>query len=141
MPQELKVKTLDGGDLSVEVMLTSAIQELKTILRERKHCEDPIERQILKVKVLAAGLLVDDDQTLESAGLLHDESKVTVIYCRNEVEAATKKAILAEGQLQVNIPSSLTEIPARAFEDSNQVVKVAIPELVTAIGYQAFRKL
>ena len=70
MPQELKVKTLDGGDLSVEVMLTSAIQELKTILRERKHCEDPIERQILKVKVLADGLLVDDDQTLGVCGVV-----------------------------------------------------------------------
>ena len=92
-----------------------------------KDCEDPIERQILKVKVLSDGFLVDDHQTLESAGLLHAESEVTVIYCRNEVEAATKEAIHEEGLLQVNIPSSLTEIPARALKECKQVVHSGSP--------------
>ena len=138
MPCELKGKTLEGGDLTVKVVPTTTIRELKAMLHEKKHCEDPIERKILKVKVLADGLLVDDDQTLESAGLLHAESEVTVIYSRNEIEASTKKAIDAEGLLQVNIPSSLTEISARAFENCNQVVKVAIPESVTAIRAFAF---
>ena len=111
MPHQLKVRTLEGLDLTVEVMPTNTIKELKAILREKKHCEDLIERQSLKVKVLVDGLFVDDDQTLESAELLHTESEVTVVYCRNEVEAATKEAIHAEGLLQVNIPSSLTAIP------------------------------
>ena len=138
MPCELQVKTLEGGDLTVEVMPTNTIKELKAILREKKNCEDPIERKILKVKVLADGSLIDDKQTLESAGLLQDESKVTVIYCRNEVEAATKKAIHAEGLLQVNIPCSLTEISAGAFGNFQQVVKAVIPESVTGIGQYAF---
>ena len=116
----------------------STIKELKAMLLEEKDCEDPIERQILKVKVLARGLLVDDDETLESAELLHAESEVTVIYCRNEVEAATKEAIHEEGLLQVNIPSSLTEIPAQAFKECKQVVTVAVPESVTVIGRWAF---
>ena len=77
---------------------------MKAMLYEKKHGEDPIERKILKAKVLADGLLVDDDETLESAGLLHPEAEVTVIYSRNEGEAATKDAIHAEGLLQVNIP-------------------------------------
>ena len=149
MPRELKVKTLEGGDLTVEVIPASTIKELKAILREKKHCEDPIEDQILKVKVLADGLLVDDDQTVESAGLLHAESEVTAIYCRNEVEAAKKEAIHAEGLLQVNIPCSLTEISAGAFGNCNQMVKVAscnslasatIPPSVTKIGNGAFLK-
>ena len=139
MPRELKVKTLEGGDLTVQVMPTSTVQELKAMLHEKKHCEDPIEHKILKVKVLANGLFVDDDQTLEFAGLLHAESEVTVIYSRNEVEAATKDAIHAEGLLQVNIPGSVTEIPHGAFQECNQMVKVAIPESVTAIGERAFR--
>ena len=138
MPREVKVKTLQGGVLTVEVMPTNTIEELKAILHEKKHCEDPIERQILKVKVLADGLLVDDDHTLEPAGLLHGESEVTVIYSRNEVEAATKEAIHEEGLLQVNIPSSLTEIPTGAFEYCSQVVMVAIPESVTLIWGRAF---
>ena len=138
MPRELKVKTLEGGVVTVEVMQRTTIRELKAMLHEQKHCGDPIERKILKVKVLADGLLVDDDQTLESAGLLHDESNVTVIYSRNEVEAATKETIPAEGLLQVNIPFSLKEIPAWAFHACHQVVKVAIPKSVTAIRHAAF---
>jgi len=35
---------------------------------EKKHCEGRIDRQILKVQVLVGELLIDDDQTLESAG-------------------------------------------------------------------------
>ena len=138
MPHEVKVRTLEGGVLTVEVLATNTIKELKAMLHEKKHCGDPIERQILKVKVLADGLLVNDDQTLESAGLLHDDSEVTVIYSRNEVEAATTEAIRAEGRLQVNIPPSLTEISASAFEWDTKVVKVAIPESVTVIGDCAF---
>ena len=92
MPREvLTVKTLEGGVLSVEVMPTNTIEELKAMLHEKKHCEDPIEHKILRVKVLANGLLVDDGQTLEFAGLLHAESEVTVIYSRNEVEAEQKR--------------------------------------------------
>ena len=121
MPCEVKVKTLEGGDLTVQVVPTTTIRELKAMLHEKKHCEDPIERKILKVKVLADGLLVDDDQTVDSAGLLHAESEATVIYSRNEVEAATKGAIHAEGLLQVTIPSSLTEIRAGAFEDCKRL--------------------
>jgi len=138
MPHKVKVKTLEGGVLTVEVMPTNTMEELKAMLREKKHCEDPIERKILKVEVLADGVLVDDDQTLESSGLLHEESEVTVIYSRNEVEAAAKEAIHEEGFLQVNIPNSLTEIHAGTFEDCHQVVKVAIPESVTTIGEGAF---
>ena len=139
MLRELKVKTLEGGDLTIDVMPTNTITELKARLHQEKRCEDPVERQILQAKVLAnGGLLLDDDQTLESAGLLNEELEVTVIYSRNEVEAATKEAIHAEGFLQVNIPSSLTEIPAEAFEDYHQVVTVAIPESVTVIGEAAF---
>ena len=115
MPREVKVQTLEGGVLTVQVKPASTVKELKSMLHENKHCEDPIERQILQVKVFVDGLFVDDDQTLESAGLLHDESEVTVIYSRNEVEAATKDAIHAEGFLQVNVPSSLTEITFGAF--------------------------
>ena len=139
MPCEVKLKTLEGGVLTVVAMPTNTIQELKAVLYEMKHCEDPIERKILKVKVLADGLLVDDDQTLESTGLLHEESEATVIYSRNVAEAATNEALRAEGFLQVNIPPSLSEIPAGAFQDCKQVVKVAIPESVTAIGDGAFQ--
>ena len=138
MPREVKVNTLEGGVFTVKVLPANTIEELKAMLREKKHCEDPIERQILKVEVLVNTLLVDDDQTLESAGLLHAQSEVTVIYSRNVVEAAAKGAIHAKGLLEVKIPSSLTEIPAGAFQGQNQVVKVTIPESVTVIANGAF---
>ena len=139
MFRELKVKTLAGVDLTIEVTPTNTVEELKAMLCKKKLCEDPTEQEVCQVKVLAVGLSIDDDhQTLESAGLLHAESEVTVIYSRNVVEAATKEAIHAKGLLQVNIPFGLTEIPAGAFKNCNQVLKVAIPESVIAIGRSAF---
>ena len=137
---ELKVKTLDGGDLNLEVVPATTIKELKAMLFRKKHGGDPIDRKIVRVEVLADRGWLDDDQTVDSAGLLRAESEVTAIFGRNEVEAATKEAIHAEGLLQVNIPSSLTEISAGAFEDCHQVVKVVIPESVTAIGDGAFAR-
>ena len=152
MPREVKLKTLEGGVLTVEVMPTTTIKELKAILYEKKHCEDLIERLILRVKVLADGLLVDDDQTLESAGMLHDESEVTVIYSRNEVEVSTRNAIYAEGYLQVGtcafagceslvsitIPDSLRAIGRSAFQNCASLTSITIPESVTDIGMCAF---
>ena len=68
MHRELKVSTLEAGVLTVQVMATNTIQELTTMLREKKH-EDPIERKILKAEVLVGGSLVQSDsQTLEAAG-------------------------------------------------------------------------
>ena len=108
------------------------------MLSERKHCEDPIERKLCSVKVLADGLLVDDDQTLESAGLMCAGCEVMVIYTRNEVGAATKEDIHEEGPLHVTIPSHMTEIAVGAFQNCNQVLKVTIPDSVTIIGEAAF---
>ena len=136
--RELQVNTLEGGFLTVQVTPTTTIRELKAMFREKKH-EDPNERKILKAEVLVDGALVHcDSQTLDAVGLSDAEFEVTVVYSRNEVEAATKKAIYAEGFVQVNIPASLREICASAFHDCPQVVRVTIPESVTAIGDFAF---
>ena len=135
--RELNLKTLEGGVLTVQVTPTTTIRELKRMLCEKK-VEDPSERKILKVKVLVSGALVQSDSaTLEAAGLLDAESEVTVVYSRNEVEAATKKAIYAEGFVQVNIPASVVEISAGAFLGCRRLVRVVIPESVTAIGESA----
>ena len=50
----------------IKVVLTTTIRELKAMLHELKHGQDPIS----KVQVLDKGLLVRGDQTLQSAGLL-----------------------------------------------------------------------
>lgn len=62
MKNEVKVKTLEGGVIPVEVIPTNTVQRLKAMLPRKKRCEDPIERKILKV---TDGLLVHDHQTLE----------------------------------------------------------------------------
>ena len=133
-PRFMKVNTLEGGVFTVQVLPTNTIEELKAMLHEKKHCEDPIERQILQVKVLVNTLLVDDDQTLESAGLLHAESEVTAIFSRNEVEAAAKEEIHAKGLLHVNIPTSLTEIPAKAFQAKTRWSRWQSPSLWRPLG-------
>ena len=137
---ELKVNTLEGGVLTVQVTPTNTIQELEVMLCEKKY-EDPIEHKILKAEILVDGALVPcDARTLKAAGLLDAECDITVIYSRNEVEAATKEAIYAKGFVQVNIPASLVEISDRAFENCHQLVRVVIPESVTAIGDRAFER-
>ena len=87
MLRELKVKAVNAGDITVEVAPTTTITELKAMLNEKKHGQDPIERQISTVQLLAndankSPLPVDENHTVESAGLLHAESQVTVIYCQ-----------------------------------------------------------
>ena len=135
---ELKVSTLEGGVITVQVTPTNTIHQLKTMLCEKK-VEDPNERKILKVEVLVSGALVhNDSQTLEAAGLLDADFEVTVIYSRNQVKAATNKEINAEGFVQVNIPASVVAISARAFQHCHQVVRVEIPESVMFIGECAF---
>ena len=144
MRHEMKVKTLEGETLAFDVVATNAVEELQAMQQcclkvESKHCEDWIERRLLRVKVLAGGSLVDDDQTLESAGLLCAETDATVIYTRREIEAATREDIHEEeGLLRVIIPSHVTEIATRAFQGYNQVLTVTIPESVTTIEPCAF---
>ena len=87
------------------------------------------------VKVLADGLLVDDDQTLESAGLTCAGCDVMVIYTRKEVGAALKEAIHEEDFLHVTIPCHIIQIAVGAFQNCNQVLKeTTIPDSVTIIG-------
>ena len=94
----------------------------------RTQSED-LKRWYLTVKVVPTN-------TIEELKA-NAESEVTVIYSRNVVGTATKDAIQeihAEGLCQVNVPSPLTETPAGAFGECNQVLTVVIPESVTVIG-------
>ena len=78
MPHKMKVNTLGGCVLTRKVIPSNTIKELKTMLLNEKTCED---HKYLEVQVLTDNrLLSDDDQTLESLGLLHAESDVMVVY-------------------------------------------------------------
>ena len=136
---ELKVSTLEGGVITVQVTTRTTIEELKTMLCEKK-AEHPNERKILKAEVVVDGALVrhGDSHTLKAAELL--DAEFEVVYSINEVEAATRTAICAKGPAQANIPASLVQISARAFQYCDEVVRVVIPESVTAIGESAFEK-
>ena len=129
-PQEMKVKTLEVEMLAVEVVPTNTVKKLRAMLLESKRCEDAIERQLLRVEVVTAGLLIDDDQTVEPAGLLCAESDVTIVYARREVEAATKEAIHEEGLLHRghravpyygNCYCSVRKMPASSVGDNPRV--------------------
>ena len=134
---ELHLQTLDGSVVTLDVPTTATVRELKAMLLE-KHpkSEDPIERKILKVELLHDGSFIDNALTLAAAGLLGG-AEVTVMYARNEVEAATKDDIQTHGFVQVSFPC-LTEISACAFEHAYQLVRTTIPESVTRIEESAF---
>ena len=71
-------------------------------------------------------------------GLLEAEAKATVIYKRNEVEAATKADVQTQGLFHLNIPPDLKTISGFAFQDCTNLVSVALTQSVTHIGSDAF---
>ena len=139
-PRELQVATLEGERLTFDVFPTDTLKDLKAMLIARKHCEDSTERRLCCVKVLAGEtLLVDDDQTLESAGLMCAGYDVMVMYARREVEAATGEHVReTKNFIHVTIPSGVREIDHLAFELCENVLTMTIPESVTTIHQDAF---
>ena len=135
----MKVKTLQGEMISVTVVPANTVKELRAMLLEGKECEDPIERALLRVEVLTGGLLLDDDLTVESAGLLRPESDAMVVYNRRVVEAGTKESIQEGGPQGVIVPSHVTKIAPEAFRGCDEILTVTIPESVTSIGASAFQ--
>ena len=119
MSCKLKVNTLEGGIIILDITPTVTVRELKAMLLEQAPCEHPLERRILKVKLLNDKTLIDDaqaSQTLIEAGLLHameggHVAEVTVLYTRNEMEAVTSREIpLLSRLLQVNIPDAAVKL-------------------------------
>ena len=92
----MRVATLQGEQLSFEVLPTNTLKELKVMIVARKHREDLTERKLCRVKVLAGGaLLLDDDQTLESAGLMRAGCEVMVIYTRQRLKRQQEQTSMA----------------------------------------------
>ena len=122
--------------------METTLRELKAMLLEKHpRAEDPIERKLLAVELLRDSSImeVDDAQTLGAAGLLEANAITTVIYKRNEVEAATKDGIHTREFFHLNIPSICTNISWQAFQDCTHLVSVAMNESsVTHIDECAF---
>ncbi len=135
--RELQVNTLQGSVFTLDVSGIETVQQLKLMLREHFGSDDPIDQKILKVEVLRDSCLLNDAQTLSEGGL-HAETDVTVIYRRNEIEAATKNAVRTQDFCQVNIPQTVTKVSSEAFSHCTELVKVTIPDSVTEIGRNAF---
>ena len=132
---ELPVKTLQGV-FTLDVREIETVKQLKQMLLE-KFPRDPVDQKILKVEVLHGSCFLNDAQTLSEAAL-HAESDVTAIYRRNEIEAATRRDVPAQGFCQVNIPQAMTKVSGEAFSHCTKLVKVTIPNSVTEIGRSAF---
>ena len=143
-PRELQVATLEGERLTFDVFPTDTLKDLKAMLIARKHREDLTERRLCCVQLVLADkiLLVDDDHTLESAGLMcAEEDDVMVMYARREKEAATGEHVREiKNFIHVTIPSGVREIDYLAFELCKNVLTMTIPESVTTIHQEAFIK-
>ena len=139
MSCEVKLNTFQGNVITLDVVTTATVRELKAMLLEKHPCQDPIERKVLKVELLRDSSIIDDAESLDEAGLMGAEPLVTVAYTRNEVEAATKNDIHTQGCFGVKIPCNLKQISPSAFQNSRQLVLVTIPESVTHIRECAFQ--
>ena len=110
------------------------------MLLENHPCQDPIERKVLKVELLHNSSVLDEAEALNSARFLGAVSLVTVVYRRNEVEAAAQHDTYTQAKeyFAVKIPSNVTSISESAFQNSLQLVLLTISESVTHIGDSAF---
>jgi len=71
---------LDGNLLQVTAAATTTIKELKTmVLLKRRTSGEPLKEKILKATIITEKLLTNDQETLESAGLLHKNTSLTAI--------------------------------------------------------------
>ena len=139
MSSEVKLTTLQGSVITLDVPTTATVRELKAMLLEKHPCQDPIERKVLKVELLRDSSIIDDAESLDEAGLVGAEPLVTVAYTRNEVEAATKHDVHTQGCFGVKIPCNLTQVFSSAFQNSRQLVLLTIPVSVTHIRERAFQ--
>jgi len=137
---ELKVITLGGDVLAVDVAEIQTVQQLKARLLEQFPCEDPIEQKIRRVEVFQGNSLLNDAQTLNEVGL-DAESEVSAVYTSNEIEAASKHDAnlrRLRGFFGVKIPQDVTEVSRDAFRGCPELVKVVISDSVTSIECDAF---
>ena len=82
MSCEVKLDTLQGSVITLDVPMTATFRELKSMLLEKHPCQDPIERKVLKVELLRDNSIIDDAESLDEAGLVGAEPPVTVAYAR-----------------------------------------------------------
>ena len=114
---ELKVITLRGDVLALDVTEIQTVQQLKAGLLEQFPCEDPVEQKIRRVRAVFQGnSLLNDAQTLNEVGLDAD-SEVSVVYTSNEIEAASKNDVNSEGFFGVKIPQAV-RFPEMPSEDA-----------------------
>ena len=140
MSRELTLKTgLQGDVITQKIDLDTTVGQLKAMLLENKT-KDPIERKILRVELLqdCSIMKLDDAQELGITGLLEAEALPTIIYKRNEVEAATQADVQTQGLFHLNIPPGLKTISGFAFQDCTNLVSVTLTQSVTHIGSYAF---
>ena len=74
MSCEVQLNTLQGDVITLDVVMTATVRELKAMLLEKHPCQDPIERKVLKVELLQDSSIIDDAETLDAARLLGAES-------------------------------------------------------------------
>ena len=142
MSLKIKLNTVEGSVITLDVLMTATVGELKSMLLEKHPCQDPIERKILGVELLHNSSIMKDAETIDGPEFLSDESLVTVVYTRNEVEAAAlQHDICTQAEyFGVKIPSNVTNISDKAFKNLHQLVLLTIPGSVTHIGNGAFER-
>ena len=123
MSCEVKLNTLQGNVITLDVVTPAIVRELKAMLLEKHPCQDPIERKVLKVELLRESSIINDAESLDEAGLMGAEPLVTVAYTRNESRSCNEKwhphtgMFWGEDPLQpeTNFPISFPKLPSTSF--------------------------
>lgn len=137
------VRQMNGKVILLEVTSCATVRELKRQLRGWQPCEDELTRQMTTVDlVLGEEKLLDNDATIEEAGISATTSALQVLYSINPVQCSRQESseVDEEDLLVVSIPELSTCITECAFFRCSFLVKVLIPESVTEIDDSAFEE-
>ena len=133
---ELKVITLRGDVLALDVTTIRTVRQLKARLLEQFPCEDPIEQKIRRATVFQGNSLLNGAQTLNEVGL-DAESEVSVVYTSHKLEAASKHDVHLRGFFAYEYSSRCdggSNIQQNAFTACISLKDINIPDSVTSIG-------
>ena len=70
MSCKVKLNTLQGSVITLDVRMTATVRELKTMLLEKNPCQDPIERKILGVVLLRNSSIIEDAEPINAPEFL-----------------------------------------------------------------------
>ena len=141
MSMRIWVEQLNGETLALEVTAEMTMREVKRRIKAMHMWEDGVSFDTTVVEIFVGDKKATNGETVAELGL-SEGSSVSAVLKKNLAVCSDKSGLGSDLDLEalviVEIPDSVTEIGARAFQQCRRLAKVIIPSSVTRIGPLAF---